>query len=468
MFCSYCTTAGYLILFASMPLWLILVKMPCVHGAQIVFVFKFLEVFILTQWLGVGMSLYGEFSLILAVIISFLYSLIVACYFSFGYFFGKIFCDIFQWDFRFIIPVFMSFCEFVKTYGYLLFPIPWGDSVYVLSGVPVMLQLVSIFGAFGVGFFIFFIGASFAFKRYWQSLFFFSLWIFFGGVSLQSIHCSLKELNVGVYQANIGCSSLSKLKQEEAFLRYYGLYQVANNCIAQDFYIWPENPSFSAHDQRMVESFMQKNVQMNIVTMPVICEDYGFVKVFNSALVFVAGKIKMQVNKEKLIPFGEYSPRFLEFIRLADEPFCFGSGAKIYREKDLNFGITICFEGLFPELGVSLRRAGAEFLINSTNDGWFGETLGPHLHFSAYQIRAVETAASYIRAANSGISAWIDPHGYVHSASNLYESSFLRLNVVSCFMETMYSIMGDFISRICVCIYMVSGLIVLKRVKGIV
>ena len=78
-----------------------------------------------------------------------------------------------------------------------------------------------------------------------------------------------------------------------------------------------------------------------------------------------------------------------------------------------NFGVLICFEDLFPELSRELIRRGAKFLVNITNDAWYKEGSAPYQHFAASVFRSVENRVYLARAANTGISGFIDPAGRI-------------------------------------------------------
>ena len=90
------------------------------------------------------------------------------------------------------------------------------------------------------------------------------------------------------------------------------------------------------------------------------------------------------------------------------------------------FGTVICYEVIFPDL---FRRGviavGAAFMANVTNDAWFGETSGPWQHLGTVPLRAVETRVAIARAANTGVSAFVDPSGRVRRALRLGERGVL-------------------------------------------
>ena len=87
--------------------------------------------------------------------------------------------------------------------------------------------------------------------------------------------------------------------------------------------------------------------------------------------------------------------------------------------------ILICFEVIFPELARNQTKAGAALLINLTNDAWFGMTSAPYQHLSMSVFRAVENRRLLIRAANTGISAFISPCGEILSRGPLFKKELL-------------------------------------------
>ena len=89
----------------------------------------------------------------------------------------------------------------------------------------------------------------------------------------------------------------------------------------------------------------------------------------------------------------------------------------------------ICFEAIFPELARAHVLAGADILVNITNDAWFGMTSAPYQHLSMAAIRAVENGRPLIRAANTGFSAFINPRGRIVSRSGLFTEGILEHEV---------------------------------------
>ena len=124
-------------------------------------------------------------------------------------------------------------------------------------------------------------------------------------------------------------------------------------------------------------------------------------------------------GKHHLVPFGEYVPAWIPFLHtivpeIAD--FRPASDAGVLQLRGHGFGALICYESLFPEEARSRVNNGAQVLVNVTNDAWYGTTPAAWQHFQAARMRAVETGRYVLRAANTGISAIIDPQGRVVSS----------------------------------------------------
>src|SRR5256885_4436832 len=85
-----------------------------------------------------------------------------------------------------------------------------------------------------------------------------------------------------------------------------------------------------------------------------------------------------------------------------------GRGLPLYPAAIGKFGVLICYESIFEDLARSYRRRGADFLVTITNDAWYGRTAGPYQHASHLVLRAIESRMGIARAANDGISEFID------------------------------------------------------------
>ena len=178
-------------------------------------------------------------------------------------------------------------------------------------------------------------------------------------------------------------------------------------------------------------------------------------KFYNTAyLLDPGGDILGAYNKVHLVPFGEYVPlqQYLPFIhKLTEQSGDFYAGTKgntiVFNQSRI--GVQICFEAIFPELSRAMVKNGANIIINITNDAWFGRSSAPFQHFSMIKFRAVENKRSVARAANTGISGFIDPCGRVLASTSLYEDSYLTRRIPLCDTMTVYTRYGDVFAFLC-------------------
>ncbi|MBF0373723.1 MAG: apolipoprotein N-acyltransferase, partial [Alphaproteobacteria bacterium] len=105
-------------------------------------------------------------------------------------------------------------------------------------------------------------------------------------------------------------------------------------------------------------------------------------------------------------------------------------------------GPLICYEAIFPGRVTAADRRPA-WLLNVTNDGWFGISAGPHQHLASARLRAIEEGLPMVRAANTGISAVVDGHGRVVATLGLGERGVLDAPLPNDLSPTPYARLGD-------------------------
>ena len=111
--------------------------------------------------------------------------------------------------------------------------------------------------------------------------------------------------------------------------------------------------------------------------------------------------------------------------------------------------MSICYEAIFPDLARQFTVNGANLLANITNDGWYGRTSAPYQHFAMARLRAVENGRSFVRAANTGISALVDPRGRLLAKTELFERRALVGDVPLTDEATFYARHGDLFAWTC-------------------
>lgn len=151
---------------------------------------------------------------------------------------------------------------------------------------------------------------------------------------------------------------------------------------------------------------------------------------YNSIIIFDNNAdIIATYNKHHLVPFGEYMP-FDDLLKISPivgfSGFKQGSGQKtLQTQEGLRFLPYICYEIIFPNNNIN-PSSPPDILLNSTNDGWYGDSSGPYQHLVQAKFRAIETGIPLLRSANTGISAIVTPLG-----NNLIPEELLHEKVYS-------------------------------------
>ena len=193
-------------------------------------------------------------------------------------------------------------------------------------------------------------------------------------------------------------------------------------------------------------------------------------EIWNSmAVLDRSGHLVGSYDKFHLVPFGEYVPlhRFLPFISkftpgIAD--LSAGPGPRTLRLPGLPpVGPLICYEAIFPGQVVD-RSDRPQWLLNITNDGWYGISAGPYQHFVSARLRAVEEGLPVVRAANTGISGVVDPYGRVLEQTQLGEEKVLDVELPKPLQElTLYARWGDATTAVLLAIAAFVALAVWRR-----
>ena len=182
---------------------------------------------------------------------------------------------------------------------------------------------------------------------------------------------------------------------------------------------------------------------------PAFSRRAGGIDYQNSAFLIDAdGKVRGKYSKAHLVPFGEYVPlkRWLPFLGIMVAQvgdFTAGTVGETISWGGRRLGVLICYEAIFPYIGRAVANNGAQLLVNITNDAWYGFTAAPYQLFSMTVFRAVENRRALVRAANTGISGFVDPAGRVLSKTALFEESAAVMNVPLLSGRTVYARIGD-------------------------
>lgn len=182
-------------------------------------------------------------------------------------------------------------------------------------------------------------------------------------------------------------------------------------------------------------------------------EPLDTVLVRNSVIIFGGlAEVLARYDKWRLVPGGEYLPLAglfepLGFTRVVTVPGNFAPGpgpVTLDVPGAPPVSLSVCYEAIFPHGLIDLSKR-PSWLINVTNDGWFGHSTGPFQHLAQARLRTIEQGLPMARAANTGISAVIDPYGRILAALPLGEQGVLDASLPEALPETLYGRFGDWI-----------------------
>ena len=191
---------------------------------------------------------------------------------------------------------------------------------------------------------------------------------------------------------------------------------------------------------------------------------------YNAAILLKPdGSVGGEYYKQHLVPFGEYIPfrKFLPkfitdgIIGVAD--YNFGQQSNVMtitlNDQETRIGVPICFESVFDEISREFSQNGANVLTVLTNDGWYEGTsaIAQHNAFSVF--RAIETRRAVIRAANRGISCFIEPSGRIlpDQVFPRQEGDIIVSDVPLMEGRTLFVVLGDWVSLVSVVVILGAG-----------
>ncbi len=391
-----------------------------------------------------------------------------------------------------MVPVCWVALEYLRSFIFSGFP--WeliGYSQYIRLQ---LIQISDIFGVYGLSALIAFTNATLFIsllhftKRRWQDgnisnrLAVGSIIVLVTAIGLTLFygHWRLKDVNgqiaasakarVAVIQGNID----QAIKWDPAFqietVKKYNRLSASIIDQHPDLIVWPESatPFYFLYDikpSELVFEGIHRTAKDYLIGSPSFERDNARIKYFNSAyLVNPRAKTMGKYDKAHLVPYGEYVPfkKWLPFLgkivaQVGD--FEAGQAGHTLPWKDQRIGIQICYEIIFPGLSRAMARNNASLLVNITNDAWFGTTSGPYQHFSMTVFRAVENRRSLARAANTGISGFIDPTGKILAATGLLEDAAVTGSIPLLKEKSVYTIVGDLFARVCMGIVILAVLL---------
>ncbi len=346
------------------------------------------------------------------------------------------------WDAVFV-PAAWVLTEYARAH--FLTGFPWAVLGYSQSFNLPVIQIADITGVYGISFLVILVnfGIYLGLKKAPKAayiLFFililFTLVFVYGQDRMNRIYPS-QRLKVSVIQGNIPQEMKWDPRYREFIVTKYKVLTKEALEEAPRLVIWPETsvPGYLEEEADLKDRILNLAKSGNVYLLAGTLREENS-EVFNSAtLISDRGKILKSYDKIHLVPFGEFVPfgKAFSWTRSAiDKPmgdFAAGTDFTVFKFKLRktvrgsdsirktihfhSFSVLICFEDIFPGLSRNFVKKGARFLVNITNDAWFGKTAAPYQHAQGSIFRAIENRVPVVRAANTGLSCIIDHRGKI-------------------------------------------------------
>ena len=344
-----------------------------------------------------------------------------------------------------------AFSDFVKAK--VLTGFPWNLWAYSFSWAVEVIQILNLIGLFAFNLIIitlftfpavlfFKINSS---KKIFSLIFavltFFSLYIY-GNYSINQNNIFIKskkeKFNIKVVSPNFNLEYGLSTNEIENRLKKLVRYSEPNKNM-KTLFIWPEGPlsGYSYEEVLQFKEIITNNFSANhFIALGINRLNKTKKQYYNSLIVIDNNfQILQQYNKQKLVPFGEFLPFAKLLNKLGLKKITEGHGSFLKGGKQKNIVIDnlnilpmICYEVIFTKL-IQKAHINTNLVINISEDGWFGDTIGPHQHFAKVIYRAIEQNSFLIRSANKGISAIIDNKGKVIKKLDVNEAGNIELEV---------------------------------------
>jgi apolipoprotein N-acyltransferase len=395
------------------------------------------------------------------------------------------------------VPVLWVSLEYLRTYALTGFP--WSLLGYSQYNFLPFIQIADITGVYGVSFLVAAINGAVYDITILRSRrsdiaplsprrpIILGL-IMFMFITAGSLLYGMSKLNTPDEQGNIKVSVIQgnirqDVKWDSRFQREvidtYKRLSIKALSANPDIIIWPESaiPFVFGYDKPLTEeiSAFSKEIDTHLLFGGVIAKRIGPDKsnLSNSAILLSPeGKVSSVYDKIHLVPYGEYVPLralfpFIDKMVTAIGDFAQGEETTVMTTPFAKIGNLICYEIIFPGLVREFVNSGANLLVTITNDAWFGHTAAPYQHFSMAVFRAIENRVPVARAANTGISGFIDAKGRIINKSDIFVESALTEVLSTGGNKSFYTKYGDVFAWLCIIfsVLLIMNKLIIERKK---
>lgn len=351
--------------------------------------------------------------------------------------------------------------EWVQTVGW--WGVPWGRLGLGQIEAPLLLRSSSLFGSYFVTFIIvavnfciayFFLAKSKkkAFLRI--AVCAFCLNVILGSAVTLTYREKKEKVKFAAVQGNIDSSEKWSVSSLDKTLYVYRKYTIEAAEDGAQVILWPETAIpydlFNDYDLELYVSTLAIDAQSTLLVSTFTDGDEGY---YNSLIeVKPDGSFGDVIyNKQRLVPFGEFVPMrkivSILFSSLGElgmvSDLAAGDKSAVISSEAGEIGCGICFDSIYENIIRESVLSGAEIIVISTNDSWFGDSAALKMHNSQSVLRAIENGRYVVRAANTGISSVIDPMGNVISRLGANREGYLVKEVDLREDITLYTRIGN-------------------------
>lgn len=451
-------------------------------------------------WIYYALYLYGSLPFIVSISVVLMLSLYLSLFTAF-------FCSSYSFIIKktlipasLVAPSLWTSLEFIRSYAFTGFP--WSSIGYSQYKFLPLIQISDVTGIYGVSFLVVAFNGLIAdfiilkkirkFKPLYPSSY-----VFIGAILLLLVYISVLSYGAFRLHQERGDSSFKAAliqgnieqdkKWDSAYQKYViNIYKKMTQKAVEespDIIIWPETalPFYFATDKMLSEELVsyQKTLNSYLLFGSVLIRENSLGRVkdnrkqihklTNSAILLNKdGKVTYIYDKIHLVPFGEYVP--MKEILFFIEKLVHGAGEFHAGDSYIkavtpfgSFATLICYEIIFPGMVRKFFLGGGDFIVTITNDAWFGHSPGPYQHFSMAVFRAIENRKPVVRVANTGISGYIDSNGRILSKTNIFERSYLVIDIKKDRTKTFYTTFGDVFSYLCIIFSVIALISVYKK-----
>jgi len=282
-----------------------------------------------------------------------------------------------------------------------------------------------------------------------------------------------ERFTVGLVQPDIRIGERTNFQSREEIWERYRVLSSQVVLQGADLVVWPESAVHFAYHPRAASYSASGALQRLVASLdrPVLFGSWSMGEQGPTNTAFLLdrrGEYQDQYDKVHLLAFGEYLPfsdlfpQLKEWIRGVGD-FVPGQRAEPLCTGGVCFGVLICYEAILDGLPRQLVNQGARFLVNITNDVWFGDTQCPEQHLMLAVFRAVENRVWMVRVANTGISACVDPTGRIHGRTPLFQQAERVCTVGLLDVPSLLRRWGAWFPQSCAVLMLLFGGIALRR-----